>query len=305
MPASLQSRFPHPNVHYSRRDQLVMIDITNDFGSARLTPYGGTLLSYVPKDGVDTLWLSDTAVYDGSKPVRGGVPVCWPWFGAYDATAMGAHPRDKDKKSHGFARYEQWELESVSDQPGGATQVVLCLGPNEAIARVWPYNFKLQLAVTLGETLHVELIGENLSDHDWHVSEALHTYFRVAEAKGLKLRGLEGIRYLDKLRDGAASTQDGTLTITPPLDCVFLDHSGSIVIEDSGHGREIEMRKHNSHSTIVWNPGEQGAKAFADMPNDQYHAMLCVEAGNAFDNAYTLRAGASHRMAMTITTRVV
>ncbi|MFO7604157.1 MAG: D-hexose-6-phosphate mutarotase [Gammaproteobacteria bacterium] len=303
MPASLHSRFSHPHVTFSRHDQLEMIDIRNAFGSARLTPYGGTVLSYVPQGGIDTLWVSETAVYDGSKPVRGGVPVCWPWFGAYDPSAMGAHPSDSNKKAHGFARYADWEVESVSDQPGGATQVVLSLAPSEAIAAVWPYDFKLQLAVTLGESLQLELIAENRSRQDWVVSEALHTYFRVAEAEGLTLRGLEGVRYQDKLRDSAVATQDGVLRIAPPLDCVYLDHPGTVVIEDDGNQRAIELRKQNSHSTIVWNPGAEGVKAFADMPDDQYHAMLCVEAGNALDNAYRLKAGETHRLGMSIATR--
>ena len=300
MPGNLQDRFPHPDVQFSLRDQLVLIDMVNDFGAVRLTTHGGTLLSYVPKGSTDVLWVSDTAVYDGSKPVRGGVPVCWPWFGPYDPATMGADPTDAAKKAHGFARYEVWEVEAVSSLPDGATQVVLSLEPNPSIAKAWPHDFRLQLAVTLGARLRVDLIGQNLSQRDWVVSEALHTYFRVGEAEGLAISGLEGVEYVDKLEGSALLTQSGTLHIAPPLDRVFLDHSAPAIIQDAGHGRAIELTKDGSASTIVWNPGEHGARAFADMPDDQYHAMVCVEAGNALKNSYTLRAGESHTMSMSI-----
>jgi len=297
---TLQARFGHPDVKFSLRDRLVLIDIGNDFGTASLTTFGGTLLSYVPKGGRDVLWVSETAVYDASKPVRGGVPVCWPWFGPYDPAAMGADPTDAAKKAHGFARYELWEVDAVSSLPDGATQVVLSLGPNPSIAKAWPHDFRLRLAVTLGEKLHVDLIGQNLSQRDWVVSEALHTYFRVGEAEGLAVRGLEDVQYVDKLQDQGLLTQTGTLRIAPPLDRVFLDHAGPITIEDAGLGRAIEISKEGSASSVVWNPGEEGARGFADMPDDDYRVMVCVEACNALKNSYTLRAGEAHTMRMTI-----
>lgn len=297
---TLQARFAHPNVKFSVRDQLVLVELANDFGTASLTTYGGTLLSYVPAGGTDLLWVSETAVYDGSKPVRGGVPVCWPWFGPYDPEAMGADPTDAAKKAHGFARYERWEVEAVSSLPDGATQVVVGLAPNPSIANVWPHDFRLQLAVTLGEKLRVDLIGQNLSHRDWVVSEALHTYFRVGEAEGLAIRGLEEIQYVDKLQDSALLTQNGTLRLDPPLDRVFLDHTGPAIIDDTRQGRAIEVGKDGSASTVVWNPGAEGARGFADMPDNDYHAMVCVEAGNALKNRYTLPAGATHTLGMTL-----
>ncbi len=297
---TLQARFAHPNVKFALRDQLILIELVNEFGSASLTTYGGTLLSYVPAGGTDLLWVSETAVYDGSKPVRGGVPVCWPWFGPYDPEAMGADPTDAAKKAHGFARYELWDVEAVSSLPDGATQVVLGLAPNPSIAKAWPHDFRLQLAVTLGEKLRVDLIAQNLSQRDWVVSEALHTYFRIGEAEGLAIRGLEGVQYVDKLQDNALLTQDGTLNIDPPLDRVFLDHTGPAIIEDTRQGRAIELGKDGSASTVVWNPGAEGARGFADMPDADYHVMVCVEACNAVKNRYTLHAGATHTLSMTL-----
>lgn len=297
----LQQRFNHPNVQFYLRDQLVMIELKNAFGEASLTTHGATLLSYIPAGGRDLLWVSDTAIYDGSKPVRGGVPVCWPWFGAYDASKMGAHPTDAAKKAHGFARYELWEVEAV-ESVGDAVKLVMSLVPDESIAKVWPFDFKLSLAVTLGEKLTVELIGENRSDQAWWISEALHSYFRVAHAPGLVVEGLEGKTYFDKNQDFAAFKQTDALQVNPPMDCVYVDHSGSVVIKDQG--RDIVIDKTNSASTIVWNPGAEGVKAFADMPDDQYLKMLCVEAGNALENGYFLQPGETHTLGMQLGTSI-
>lgn len=297
---TLQARFAHPNVKFSLLGKLVLIELVNDFGTASLTTYGGTLLSYVPAGGSDLLWVSETAVYDGSRPVRGGVPVCWPWFGPYDPGTMGADPTDAAKKAHGFARYEHWEVEAVSSLPDGATQVIVGLAPNPSIATAWPHDFRLQLAVTLGEKLRVDLIGQNLSQRDWIVGEALHTYFRVGEAEGLAIRGLEGIQYVDKLRNNALLTQNETLRVDPPLDRVFQDHTGTVIIDDTGQGRAIELTKDRSASTVVWNPGKEGARGLADMPDDDYHVMVCVEACNALKNSYTLHAGEAHTLSMTL-----
>lgn len=287
MITELQAAFNHPNVRFYQQDQLVMVELKNQYGQATLTTHGATLLSYIPAGGQEVLYVSDTAIYDGSKPVRGGVPVCWPWF--------GAHPTDTSQKAHGIARYVVWQVEAVRDVDAG-TQVVLSLSANDELKKAWPHDFKLSLIVTLGEQLEVELRGDNLSQQDWQMSEALHTYFRVAQAPGLVIKGLEGVTYFDKNRDFAEFTQDQTLALQAPLDCVYVDHIGRVDIQDQG--RTIVMEKQNSASTIVWNPGEQGVKAFADMPDADYEVMVCVEAGNALQNSYVLPAGQSHSLKM-------
>ncbi|MFO8024558.1 D-hexose-6-phosphate mutarotase [Thiohalophilus sp.] len=299
----LKQRFSHPQVRFYQHDQLIMIELNNRHGSATLTTHGGTLLGYRPAGGEEVIWLSETAVYDGSKPVRGGVPICWPWFGPYDPQGMGEDPTDAAKKAHGVARYELWDVASVRSLAGDATEMILQLEPNDSIRQAWPWPFVLKLIVTLGEILTLELIGENRSDRDWVVSEAFHTYFRVAHADGLTLEGMDNATYIDKRRDGQRFIQSGPLQVSMPMDCVYVDHPHQVTLDDHGNQRQIVMQKTHSLSTVVWNPGAEGAKGFADMPDDQYMHMVCVEAANALDNTYTLRAGELHRMAMTLTVR--
>jgi glucose-6-phosphate 1-epimerase len=293
----LKERFGHDHVRFYRKDQLDMVELHNDHGSATLTTFGATLLSYRPGEGPDLLWVSGTALYDGRKPVRGGVPVCWPWFGAYDPATLGEDPSDAAKKGHGIARYATWDVESVATV-GDGTRVVLLLTPDAEISEAWPLDFSLRLAVTLGEKLELELTGENRSARDWAVSEAFHTYFDVARAAGLEVEGLNGASFVDKGRGGAEGRQSGPVRVETPMECVYLGQPGPVVIQDRGNNRRILIERINSASTIVWNPGPEGVKAFADMPDDQYNATVCVEAGNVLSDGYLLKAGASHSMVM-------
>ncbi|MFW5454363.1 D-hexose-6-phosphate mutarotase [Thioalkalivibrio sulfidiphilus] len=294
---SLNKRFSNPHVRFRQHEALVMVDLENDHGQASLTTFGATLLSYRPRGGEDLLWVSETALYDGKKPVRGGVPVCWPWFGAYDPAALGADPSDAHKKGHGVARYALWDVESVETM-GDATQVVFVLRPDDEIRKAWPLDFVLRLKVSLGQSLEMTLVGENLSDRDWQVSEAFHTYFSVADAEGLVVRGLDGTPRVDKLAGGARGVQAGEVRMSTPMEQVFLGHGGPLVIEDRGNGREIVIERESSASSVLWNPGPEGVKAFADMPDDQYRKTVCVEVANALEDAYALKAGASHSMRM-------
>ncbi len=281
----LRHRFTLPGVSFYQRDRLVMMQLENRHGSVTITPLGATVLSYRPHNEDELIWISETARFDGSRPVRGGIPVCWPWF--------GPHPTDPGLKAHGFARHAEWSILSVAVD-ADATRALLELVPDEDIAAIWPWDFSLRLEVTLGETLRLDLTGENRSREAWTVSEALHSYFRVWNAGDLRIRGLEGLRYWDKQAGGIRGIQEGALHLSPPFDRVYFDHEGQAVIDDGS--RRIRIDKRGSASTVTWNPGPEGVRAFDDMPDDAWREMVCVETANAIDNAYTLQPGQSHTL---------
>jgi glucose-6-phosphate 1-epimerase len=285
----LTERFPHPDVRFHQKGALVLAELANAHGTAIVTPFGATVLSYIPRGGEEVLWVSEAARFDGAKAIRGGIPVCWPWF--------GPHPTDPGRQPHGIARDQAWAIESVRSVDAG-TEIVLCLGPTAAIRNTFPHDFALRLVVTLGEALDIQLVGENCSSADWPVSEALHAYFRVARAPGMGIAGLEGIACADKLGDGIRSIPDNPLRVDSPMDRVFLDHFDPVELDDAGNGRRIRIEKSGSASTVVWNPGPEGARNLGDMPDDGYQRMLCVEAANALENAYTLPAGGRHSLGM-------
>ncbi|MCL7743850.1 D-hexose-6-phosphate mutarotase [Guyparkeria hydrothermalis] len=285
----LLQRFEQPGIHLFERENLTMLELSNTHGTAVVSTLGATVISYVPTGEDEVIWVSDTARYDGSKPIRGGIPVCWPWF--------GPHPSDPTLPTHGFARRATWEL---VDAEGGEhlSCAVLRLQSDATTASQWPWPFRLELELTLGQTLAIDLRATNLSEETWTVSEALHSYFRVANARSLPVAGLDGLHYWDKQRDGLRGTQDTPLEIEPPFDRVYFGHENAAVIHDQG--RDIRIGKSGSRSTVVWNPGPEGAAALGDMPDDAWPQMLCVETANARDDAYSLGPGQTHTLTANI-----
>ena len=285
----LQRRFDQPGVRFFARDRLVMLELANSHGRTVITTQGATVLSYIPAGGHEVLWVSDTARYDGSKAVRGGIPVCWPWF--------GPHPDDPALPAHGFARSETWELVAVT---GGLqeSRATFRLEPNQRTASMWPEAFRLELTVILGCQLQIELQASNLGSTPWRISEALHSYFRVDDARGLTVDGLAGHGYWDKQQGGVRGTQEQPLSVEPPIDRVFFDHQAPAVIHD--RDRQIRIDKQGSRTTVVWNPGPDGVRGFDDIPDSAWPGMLCVETGNALDDRYTLSPGETHKMTAAI-----
>ncbi|MDX1795418.1 MAG: D-hexose-6-phosphate mutarotase, partial [Hydrogenovibrio sp.] len=175
MPDSLAKQFNAEGVQFSMQQNLLVIEVENRFATAKITNHGASVLSYVPKQGpsaeTDLLWVSDQAVFDGSKPVRGGIPVCWPWFGKAE---------DPELPAHGFVRNRVWQVEQVSNLENGVTEVVLSTHSDDASLAIWPHAFDLTLRVEIGEKLTMTLISHNPNAYDISITEAFHSYFNVA-----------------------------------------------------------------------------------------------------------------------------
>lgn len=285
-------QFQVEGVAFSMRDRLMMIHVDTPFAQVVLTPHGASVLSYVPKVagelGEDLLWVSSQAVYHGQKPVRGGIPVCWPWFGK---------GKEAGQMAHGFVRNMSWRLQSVDRLPSGATEVVFALDANEQTLAQWPHQFHLQLRVEIGETLALTLTTLNLNAYDIEITEALHTYFKVAQAPGIVIHGLQGSTHLDKLEDTApAEIQSGPIKLQPPMDSVYLNQEGEIRIEDAVLNRQIGIETDHAASSVVWNPGKEIVKGFEDIDAAAWSEFVCVESGNVLDNAVIVPAECKHSM---------
>ncbi|RRQ24051.1 D-hexose-6-phosphate mutarotase [Guyparkeria sp. SCN-R1] len=275
----------------SRLGELETVELVSPHGRATVSCFGATVLDYRDSDGNEVLWLSPSSRLDGSRPVRGGIPVCWPWF--------GAHPSDSSLGAHGFVRHMTWQVERLSHDEDQAL-AVFTISDDETTRRIWPHAFNLTLTVILDDRLHLELTAENRSDQEWALSEALHSYFRVEDARGIRVDGLKGLTYWDKQEGGTRGIQSDPLQIHPPIDRVYFQHLGEAVI--NGPRRRIHIEKTGSASTVVWNPGPDGARSFDDIPDEAWCEMLCVETGNAIDNRYPLRPGERHTLSATIHT---
>ncbi len=290
MPQQFASQFTAEGVTFSMQDNIMLIQVENDFASAALTTHGASILSFTPKGAQDLLWVSPAAVYNGAKPIRGGIPVCWPWFGGAKQSGLPAH---------GFVRNKVWHLDHVMNLDSGVTEVVLTTDADEDSLALWPHHFHLELRVEIGEKLAVSLTTHNTNEHDIEITEALHSYFSVSQATALNISGVEGSIEHDTLCEPAAVAKcNESITLAPPMDSVFTDQHKDIIISDTQMSRNLLIEKHNAASTIVWNPGEEIVKGFADIDDQAWSDFVCVEAGNVFDNAVVIPAREKHTMSM-------
>lgn len=262
---------------------LPVAEISTPLASARVALQGGQLLAWQPAGHKPVIWTSKAAVYESGKSVRGGVPVCWPWFGAL-----------ADKGTHGFVRTRLWQMrESRLDATG---QIMLRLGiRDDASTRaIWDQSFDLELVVTVGQTLTLKLITRNTGAEPMLITQALHTYFCTGDIGQTTVQGLDGCAYLDKVQNFAPSQQSEAVRFSGETDRIYTDTTADCLINDAADNRVIRVIKQGSTSTVVWNPWSEREKAFTDMATGEYTQMLCVETCNAGPDQITVAAGASH-----------
>jgi glucose-6-phosphate 1-epimerase len=243
--------------------------VTRGGARALLSLFGAQLLSWVPPGGREWLYVSDRACFDRSRPIRGGIPVCFPQF-----ATMGPLPR------HGYARMREWRLED--QRPArDFTQVTLSLEASPEELAHWPHPWRAELTVSLTENrLDVELEVANPGEAALEFTAALHTYLRVAEVEEARLEGLYGQDFQDATQGGAVRRDSGdVLRVEDEVDRLYRDVGGALLLRDSG--RALGIHGENFPDVVVWNPWEEKCAGLADMPRDGFRHMLCVEAAAA------------------------
>jgi len=284
----LNQRFGLPGVRFVPFGKdLTAVEVENSFAAARLSLYGAQMLSFTPKGGEDLLWMSGSSWLETGKAIRGGAPVCWPWFGGSPVAGRPAH---------GLARISNWHVAKTEVLADGSTLVLLALTPAEAPEGMVDFDFALEFAVTIGKTLTMALKCRNLSSAPAPVSAAIHTYFSVGAAEKIRISGLDGLEFLNKVPGAASPTgkQQGDITISSEVDWVFCPAEGAVEISDPVKGRKIRVEKSGSRSTVVWNPWIKKSAAMPDFGDEEYHTMVCVEAANAAADARVLAPGEEH-----------
>ncbi|MGM0594801.1 MAG: D-hexose-6-phosphate mutarotase [Pseudomonadota bacterium] len=270
---------------------LEVVQISNDAARAAVSLQGAQLLDYLSGDEA-VIWLSSDARLRPGKSIRGGIPICWPWF--------GAHPGDPDLPTHGFARTVPWQLLRVDHISDSRTVLEFVMTHTPQTRRLSPQPLSARLTLSIGATLEVVLKTTNCGDESVTLSEALHTYFQVGDVRRVAVHGLDGCDYLDKVHGFERRRQQGAVRISGEVDRIYLDTAGRCEIRDPVLKRRIRLSASNSHSTVVWNPGAKKARQMGDLGPDGYRRMLCVETANAADNALTLRPGQMHALGLRI-----
>jgi len=268
---------------------IPVIEISNATATAIISLQGAQLLSWKPAtENSDVIWLSKQARFAAGKSVRGGIPLCWPWF--------GAHEHNPQYPAHGFARTTRWQVISTEALENGDTRISFTTHPEAETAAMWPEDASVQFQVTIGNKLELELITHNNGAEPITITQALHTYFNVADINQVLLHGLDDTDYLDKLENFNRKHQRGPLRFEGEVDRVYLDTASDCVIEDRALKRKIIIIKCGSHSTVVWNPWQETANKMGDLGDDGYKHMLCVESSNAAEDRVTIEAGKAHQL---------
>lgn len=267
---------------------LVNIDITNPLATASICTYAAQVLAYKPNtEAEDLLFVSEHAFYAPGKATKGGIPVCWPWFGP-SPTEGGP--------GHGFVRASQWDVLHSEQNDDGSTMVILGI-KTDSNTEFWPHACDVKLEITVGTSLNIALITENQTDHDITINQAFHTYFKVADINNTSVTGFDGKTYIDKLDDSKEKLQQGDVIISALTDRVYLDVSGRVSINDTGNNRHIVITSEGSNSAVVWNPWIEQATDMGDFGDDEYKNMICVETTNTADDCVTIAAGKTYRLA--------
>jgi glucose-6-phosphate 1-epimerase len=287
------------NIDHGLTDQLKVvegkggfpfIEINNTRASAVISVYSGQVLSFRPKsEAQDVMFLSDKAYYQSGKAIKGGIPICWPWFGP-DPDGLG-------RAAHGFVRNRMWNMVRSLTTADGDTQVTLSLSDTPETQSIWPQAFELILVVTVGESLTVELITRNQGDTPFMLTQALHTYFNVGDINQVQVLGLDGITFLDKTKGGVETMQVGAVTISQEVDRVYTNVAATeLVIADISLDRRICITAQGSKTAIVWNPWVDITAGMADLEDADYQRLICVETANAADDIVAVAPGSEVRL---------
>jgi D-hexose-6-phosphate mutarotase len=284
----LNARFAIPGqVSFRTVNGMTVVEIANATATASLAMQGAHLLHWTPRGMSPVIWLSPQARFAPGTPIRGGVPICWPWFGP-PAGGSGL-------PSHGFARISPWELLEVRPSPE-VTHLAFRLAPSAGAQAQWPPTAVPELHMTIGARLEMELVTSNTGSKAITIGQALHAYFVVGDVRQVRIEGLDGCPYIDKVDGGRRGIQDGTLIIGRETDRIYLDATVDCIIDDPVLTRRIRIGKHGSRSTVVWNPWADKAASMGDLGENNYLRMVCVEAANVADDLVTVAPDSSCRL---------
>lgn len=264
------------------------IEVINTKANAKVALNGAHLFHYQRVGERELLWLSDISYFEDGKAIRGGIPICWPWF--------GFNKDDVSLSQHGFARTSLWEFKS-SNEMTDSTTLVFTLSDTKETLEVWNYKFSLELKIAISDTLTLELKTTNLDTKEFILTQALHTYFSILNISNVIVKGLDKKPYLDAL-SWQNMVQDGDIRFEREVDRVYQNIDNTITLVDID--REITIKNEGSSSVVVWNPWIEKTKRMSAMKEDAYTTMLCIESANAFDDARVLKPNESHTLKATI-----
>ncbi len=265
--------------------------LANQYGSAEISLYGAQTLSYRPTGNPPVLFTPSEIAFGPDRQDHGGIPVCWPWFGRCG---------EKGSYGHGFARRSVWEVRG-SEYSEDITELTLGLKSSPETKALWPYDFDLQLKVSVSMKLNLGLLTRNVGDRPFRITEGFHPYFLVRDRNLVTVRGLEGCEFCDARKtDVADATWTGDLAFTSSHDHVFTVRKGEFAILDPGLRRAIAIACRGNRKLVVWNPGPEGVPD-RNLGSEDWRRFVCVEPATLFrPDAIEVAPGEKHELLMAV-----
>ena len=290
--AELDSRFAIAGLAQIVPDEAgnPMVRISSPKCSGVMHLHGAQVNSWKPAGTEEVIFLSSRASFAEGKAIRGGIPICFPWFrGKSD---------DAHAPAHGVVRTKLWTLESIAEQDGDVV-VSMSTESGADTHTWWPGDFRAVHRVTFGATLKLEFTVSNTGAAPMRYEAALHTYYHVGDIRKARLQGLDEATYLDNADGNREKIQAGGVAIGAATDSAYINNENALELIDPVLKRSIHIAKKNSRTTVVWNPWDVAAAKMADMGDGEWQKMFCAEAANILVNAVTLAPGAQHTIGAT------
>jgi glucose-6-phosphate 1-epimerase len=260
------------------KNELEYIEVSNELSSIKIALQGAHIFDFRVKEKAPLLFLSETSHFKVGKAIRGGIPICWPWF--------GEHPSDSSLQNHGFARTSMWTHISTEEIDKNSTKIILELKSSEETEKLWSYQFELQLEIIMSDRLELSLITKNKGSKPFVITQALHTYLLIQNISTTCVEGLDQTMYYDKLTNTYNNPQKGKLCFNSEVDRVYEKVAKPLRI------KEIEVQTVGSNTVVVWNPGKNFKNNFSDLSD--YRTMLCIESANTLNEEVTIEAKSSY-----------
>jgi glucose-6-phosphate 1-epimerase len=273
-------------IGFYEEEDFVFAMVSNKYADATISLYGAQILNYNPVRSMEILWMSPESIFEKGKAIRGGIPVCFPWF--------GPHNSDKSMPQHGFARILDWEVSKTEMLPNGESKIALQLCSSEETKKYWPHDFCAEMIFTVGNKLSVSLKVTNQSNEVLDYTCALHSYFSLSAIQNISIEGLENTLYQNQLDGGEYLQESELLEITQAETRHYYDTETTCVIDDPIYKRRIRIEKEGSRNTTVWNPWAEACEQMGDVPDDAYETFVCLETVNKINNSIKLSPGENH-----------
>ncbi len=267
-------------------NEFISVNVNNRSAKAKIYLHGAHITEFKPHGQEPILWLTEKLILKDDFPIRGGIPICWPWF--------AAHPADESKPFHGFVRKMKWDLLNINSDDKDTTIVELGLKENNATIELFPYKFEIIMRFTIAKSLKFELLINNKDTKPFITGGAFHTYFNIGNIDDISIEGLDKTKYIDSIDKRKIKEQKGDIKVNCEVDRIYFNTESNYIIKDAKFARNIFVNKKGSSSTVVWNPWIDKAKDIKDFADNEYKDMVCIEIANAEEDVYELAPNETH-----------